>query len=201
MDTALEGLIDKIKKEGVLEAKKSSEEILSSAKKKAEEILASAKEEAQEIKDRAETQAEKVKISTQSVLTQAVRDTLLLVKEKITAELDKILKEETDKALTPEFTAGLISKIVDNWAQDKEQVEVLASEREKENLKNLLLAKLKDKIRDKIVIKAGRDISKGFRIGVEGGEVYYDFSGGAIAEILKELVNPLVRKILNGADV
>jgi len=200
MDTALESLIDKIKKEGVLEAKKSSEEIISSAKKKAEEILSLAKREAQGIKAKAEVEAEKVKRNTQSVLNQAVRDTLLLVKEKITAELDKILKEETDKALTPEFTAGLISRVVDNWASDKEQLEVLASEGERENLKNLLLAKLKDKARDKLVIKAGRDISKGFRIGVKGGEVYYDFSGEAIAEILKELVNPLVKKILDGAD-
>lgn len=200
METALESLIEKIKKEGVLEAKKSSEEILASAKKKAEEILVSAEKEAEEIKAKAETQAEKVKANTQSVLRQSVRDTLLLVKERIIAEIDKILKEETDKALTPEFTAGLISKITENWAPDKEQLEVLVPEGEKETLKNMLLAKLKDKVRDELVIKAGRDISKGFRIGVKGGEVYYDFSGGAIAEILKELVNPLVKKILDSAD-
>ena len=201
METSLEGLIEKIKKDGVLEAKKSSEEIISSANKKAKEIISLAKKEAERINAQAESEAEKVKTNTQAVLNQAVRDALLLVKERITAELDKILKGEVTKTLTPEFTAGLISRIAENWAPDKEQLEVLVSEEERESLKNLILGKLKDKAKDNLVIKAGRDISRGFRIGVKGDEVYYDFSGEAIAEILKELVNPLVKKILDGADV
>ena len=100
--------------------------------------------------------------------------------------------------MSPEFTAQLIAKIVDKWAFEREEeLEVLLGKDDAEQLKNHLLKMIKKEARDKLIINVGRNINQGFRIGVRGEETYYDFSEEAVAEILKELVNPKIKDILN----
>ncbi|MCK4689263.1 MAG: DivIVA domain-containing protein, partial [Candidatus Marinimicrobia bacterium] len=103
MDIKLENLIEKIKTEGVEEAKKSSKEILENAKHEASSILKKAHKDADNIIEEAQKSAGKIKTNAESALRQAERDTVLVTKEKITKLFDRVFKKEVTKTLSPEF--------------------------------------------------------------------------------------------------
>ena len=48
-----------------------------------------------------------------------------------------------------------------------------------------------------VTLKVSPDVANGFRIGVKGSDVYYDFSDDAIAAVLKSLINPNLKAILD----
>ena len=62
-----------------------------------------------------------------------------------------------------------------------------------------LIRALED-LKETIVLSAGTRTSRGFRIGIEGESVYYDFTEGAIAEALRECISPRLREILDPTD-
>ena len=196
MDVKLENLIEKIKKEGVEEAQKTSEEIISEAKKEATSIIADAKKEADKIIEDAKHEAAKFQAHGEFALQQAARDTLLLVKNKLIALFDRVFKKEISKALTPDFVKELIGTIVEQWAQDS-KTEILVSSEDKEKIQTLLFSSLKDELKNSVTIRVSDRISKGFRIGLKGEDVYYDFTDESIIDCLKEFVNPSLKEILD----
>jgi len=199
MDVTLESLIEKIKKDGVTEAKAQAEQIIQEAKKQAGQIINEAKAQAEQIISAAKVEAGKFKDNAQAAIRQAARDTILTVKEEIIKTFDKIIKDEVTRSLNPELTAQLITKIVDKWSPDEnDQIEVLAADDDVDKLKDLFIEKVREKAKDKLVISTGSNINKGFRIGIKGEDVYYDFSEEAVIEVFKELINPKIKNILDG---
>ncbi|RKY86561.1 hypothetical protein DRP98_00045 [candidate division KSB1 bacterium] len=196
MEVKLENLIEKIKKEGVEQAQKTSEEIINDAKQKAASIIDDAKQQANKIIEEAKQKATKLQRQGESALQQASRDTLLLVKERLIALFDKVFKKEISNALSPDFTQQLIKTIVEQWARDS-QKEILVSKEDKEKIQELLFSSLKEELKNSIIIKVSDRISKGFRIGIKGEDVYYDFTDESITECLKEFVSPSLKEILN----
>ena len=198
MDATLESLIDKIKKDGVAKAKSEAQEIINSARSKAQEIIDKAREESERIVAKAGDESEKLEKNARSAIRQAARDAVLMAKEELVKIFDRVIKNEVRKSLSPEFTAQLIAKIVDKWSLAKEeQLEVLAAKEDIEKIKNVLLAKIKEEARGGLIINVGSSVNKGFRIGIKGEEVYYDFSEEAVIEAFKELINPQIKEILN----
>jgi len=198
MDATLESLIDKIRKDGVAKAKSEAQEIINNAKSKAQEIIDKAKDESERIIAKAGGESKKLEKNAQAAIRQAARDTVLMVKEELVKIFDRVIKNEVRKSLNPEFTAQLITKMVDKWSLAKEeQLEVLAAKEDVEKIKNTLLAKIKEEAKGKLVINVASSINKGFRIGIKGEEVYYDFSEEAIVEVFKELINPQIKEILD----
>ncbi|RKY77890.1 hypothetical protein DRQ00_06210, partial [candidate division KSB1 bacterium] len=85
---------------------------------------------------------------------------------------------------------------VEQWARDS-QKEILVSKEDKEKIQELLFSSLKEELKNSIIIKVSDRISKGFRIGIKGEDVYYDFTDESITECLKEFVSPSLKEILN----
>ena len=92
MDIKLESLIERIKQDGIEEAKKTSEEIIESAKKEALKIINKAEQEAEKIVNSAKEETEKLKDNASAVVKQAGRDLMLAVKEQLGQLFDKIVK-------------------------------------------------------------------------------------------------------------
>ena len=46
-------------------------------------------------------------------------------------------------------------------------------------------------------MKASPDFTHGFRIGLKGKDVYYDFSDESIAEMLRAALNPRLKEIVD----
>ena len=198
MDVKLESLIAKIKQDGIEEAKKTSQSIIKKAKLEAEAIVKEAEAKAKRIEEKAKASAAKLKSNSEDSLKQASRDLVLALKEELIALFDRILKQRCGEALSAEFMAGLITKIIDKWSPRKSVAwEVLVSKDDKERLEKALIASLKKDAKATIEVKVSKAIDKGFRIGIKGEDLHYDFTDQSILEALKEFLNPSLTAILD----
>jgi V/A-type H+-transporting ATPase subunit E len=198
MDAKLDSLIAKIKKDGVEVAQKAAQDIISQAKNQAQGIIAEAENKAKNIEEQSKIQAQKLQTNTEKALNQAARDLVLLLKEKITELFDQALKNKVSQELDPDFLKDLILKIVDKWLEAKDQsLEIVVNPKDKKKLEALLVDELGKKAQDKIEIGLNKAIDNGFRIGVKGKDLYYDFTDQTILESLKEFLNPAISKIVD----
>lgn len=198
MEVKLEGLIEKIKKEGIAAAQLRAEEIEQTARAQAQKIIEEAQQEAARFVADAQHQADKIKANATAALTQAARDLSLTVKEELVNIFDRILKAGVDEALDAEFLKTLLLKVVDNWSPAKDVVlEVYVSEADKRKLTDSVFAEFKKKAKNNIEIKANRSIDQGFRIGVKGQALYYDFTDESILAVLKKFLNPALAAVLH----
>ncbi|HDZ77272.1 MAG TPA: hypothetical protein ENH41_04225 [Candidatus Omnitrophica bacterium] len=198
MEVKLESLIAKIKKDGVEEAKKAADKIIQDACCEAVSIIDEAKRKAEEQLEGSRKSLEKLKNNTENSLRQAARDLVLVLKQEITTLFDNILKRKVADELDVEFVKELIVRIIDNWAQKKDvALEALVNKVDKKKLEDLLLSQFKSQVKDIVEIKIAKSIDRGFRIGIKGEDVYYDFTDESILESLKEFLNPQIVKILD----
>lgn len=199
MEVKLEDLIEKIRKDGIEETKKASEEMIKNAKEEASKIINNARDKATKLMEEAKQETTQFKKNAEAALNRAGRDLILSLREQLIGLFDNILKCQLSEVLTPEFLKELIVKIVDNWSPDKGlSLEVLVSAQDKQRLEELLFSHFREAAKDTIVIKTSNNIDKGFRIGIKGEDVHYDFSDEGILESLKEFLNPAISRVLNG---
>lgn len=196
MDVKIDNIIEKLRKEGVEGAQKESDGILAKANKQASDIVAKAEKEAEKIRSQAKKEAESFQENSKVAIQQSARDGELLLKERIQALFDQVFKAEVDEAMTPEFIQSLIVKLTEQWSKEDE-VEITISKSDQKQLENHLLAGLKKKAAGEITLKASPDMAHGFRIGLKGKDVYYDFSDETIAEMLRAALNPRLKEILD----
>lgn len=196
MDVKLDSLIEKIRKEGIEEAQQSSEQILKDAKKKASSIADQAKKDADKLIEDGKRQVEQFRANAEADLKQATRNAELLLKEKITALFDNVFKRKVSETMTDEFLQKMILNITGAWGKDA-KAEIVLSEADQKKLESVLFAGLKEDVKKNITIRASNDVSKGFRIGLKDEQVFYDFSDEAVAQVLKTLINPRLKEILD----
>ena len=196
MDVKLDDLINQIKSEGVEEAQKEADQIVKDAREKANSIVKEAEEDAEKIKQDAEKEAEKIKSNGESALKQAERDTILTTKEKLTELFDNVFKDLINEVLDTKVVADLIQKIVEQLGKDKEY-EFDVSDDEVKKLRKAVFAKSKSKLKDSVTIKADKNVSAGFKIGLKGEDIFYDLTDEGIAEFLTTFLNPSIREILS----
>lgn len=195
MNVKLDSLIEKIKADGVDAAKKQAEDIIDAANKNADEIIKKAKDKADQYQKNAETEAASYQKNAEIAIQQAARDTVLVLKEKITAILEQALLMDVDKTLDKDFLKDLIVKVVDVWAKDGD-VEVLVNGVDVEALMVELKSALGKNVKGTIDVKLDRKISNGFRIGKKGDNLFYDFTDESILEALRIFLNPKLAEIL-----
>ncbi len=199
MDVKLESLIEKIKKEGVQEAEAKAGQIIKEARDKGEKIVKQAQEEAKTVKEKGQQDAEKFSKNAEESLKQAARNLVLSVRERLTAIFENILKQELRAALGPDELAKILENIINKWSKEKEKgLEVLASEKDKGKIEKILVEKFKEKAKNKIEIKSSKSVKKGFQIGIQGQDCYYDFSDDGIIEALSVFLNPLISSLISG---
>ena len=195
MNVKLDSLIEKIKADGVDAAKKQAEEIIATANKDADEIIKKAKDKAAQYEKNAESEAKSYQKNAEIAIKQAARDTVLVLKEKITAILEQALLTDIDKTMNKDFLKDLIVKIAGVWAKDGD-VEVLVNGVDIDALMAELKSALGNSVKSTIEVKLDRKISKGFRIGKKGDNLFYDFTDESILEALRIFLNPKLAEIL-----
>jgi V/A-type H+/Na+-transporting ATPase subunit E len=199
MDVKLDSLIEKIRTEAVEEGKKKAEEIIASGKREASTVVEEAKREAERLIAEAERSASDFRRNSESAVQQAARDVELQLRERIIALFDRALKVKVNEAMKPEFLKDVILKVASDLSSEKGVTVVLKAE-EIDGLKKLLQAATKEQLRQPVVLRAGSMTGGGFRIGVEGEDVYYDFTDDSIAETLRSFLNPALKDILDGKN-
>lgn len=197
MDVKLDGLIAKLKQEGVEGAQKAADEILAKAKVDAEALTQKAKKAAEAREKEAEAKALQFQRNAELAVKQAGRDAELLLKERITALFDRVFKHEVGTAMDAEFLKGLILEIVQSWGKE-EGVQVEVNEAQAKQLEAVLMAGVKKEMKAGVTLKPSTDLAAGFRIGLKGEDLYYDFSDASVAELLRAFLNQRINTIMAG---
>jgi V/A-type H+-transporting ATPase subunit E len=195
MNVKLDSLIEKIKADGVDAANKQAEEIVAAAKKQAEDIVKKAKENAEQFSVKAEAEADAFRKNAEIAINQAARDTVLVLKEKITKMLDQALLADVDAAMDKKFLQDLIVNIAEVWAKDGD-VSVLANGVDVDALTAQLKAALNKSIKNTVEVKLDKKITHGFRIGKKDENLFYDFTDESVLEALRVFLNPKLAEIL-----
>lgn len=195
MSVKLDSLIEKIKKDGVDAAKKESNKILIETRKKADNMIKEAQQEAEKARKQAEKDAEAYQKNAETAIQQAARDTVLVLKEKITEMFERVLMSDVDATLDKDLLKELILLLAKNWSAN-EDIEVLVNKIDPDELKKQLKKSLSANIKGDIEIRLDRKIEHGFRIGKKGSNLYYDFSDESILEALRVFVNPKLAELL-----
>jgi len=195
MDIKLDGLIEKIKQDGIVEAQRSAAEIIKKAEANAQEIISNAKQSAEKITAEGQQNAAKLQANAEAAVRQAARDTVLVTKENLQKLFDRVFRKEIAKTLSPEFMKDLIVNMVKS-ATAETRFEFVVAENDVEKLKTLVLAATRDSLKEPVTFRVDRGIAAGFRVARNGEEVYYDFTDQSITEVLQEFLNPAIRTLI-----
>ncbi len=201
MEVQLQELIDRIKKDGVDAAEAEAEAIITTASEKAEKTVADAKAEAEKILLNAKAENERMVSSAEDAIRQAARNTLISFRESVTRELNAILGESISSAFSGDALTQLILKAVEGWAKnpEAEDLSVILNSEDLDKLQGTLTAALKERISKGVTLKASDSFDGGFRIAVNNGSAYYDYSAEAVSDMLSCYLSPKITELLKEA--
>lgn len=201
MEVQLQELIEQIKNDGVVAAEAEAKSIIDAAKADALRIVADARAEADKIIANAKAETERMTKSSEDAIRQAGRNLLISFRESVTRELNIIAGENVAAVYSSESLAQLIINIVECWANkpDAEDIAVVLNSKELERLEKTLLAAFKEKALKGITLKANDNFDGGFRISVNNGSAYYDYSTEAVVDMLSNYLSPKVTELLKEA--
>ncbi len=201
MDTHVEELIDRIKKDGVAAAETSASEKIAQAQKEADKIILNAKEEAEKILRQAKEETARLEKASEDAIKQAGRNILLSFRDSITKELSAIVSKEIADSYSKETLARLVPEVVKEWVKNDgaEDVSVLLNEKDLKAAEADIKAALKAEIAKGLTLKTDNSISSGFRVGVKDGAAFYDYSAEAVADLFSSYLNPRVAALMKEA--
>lgn len=198
MDFQLQELIDKIKKDGVSSAEAAAAQITADAEKKAASIVEEAQKKSDDMIKNARAEIARLEKASEDAVTQACRNMLITFRDSLIAELDSLIQSEAAKAYSSDLMKTLIPETVKAWSKnaDASELSVILSEKDLKSLENELKAALKAEIAKGLEIKLDSALSAGFRIGVNNGAAFYDYSAESVADLFSAYLNPRVAAIM-----
>ena len=201
MDFQLQELIDKIKKDGVSSAEASSAKIIAEAERKAASIIDEAQKKSDDMLKNARAEIARLEKASDDAVKQASRNMLISFRDSLTKELDAFIQAESAKAYSKDLLSNLIPETVKAWAKnsDASELSVLLSEKDLKALEGELKAALKAEIAKGLELKSDKSLTAGFRIGVNNGAAFYDYSAEAVAELFAAYLNPRVAALMKEA--
>ena len=201
MEVQLHELIEQIKNDGVAAAEAEANTIVDAAKADAEKLIADAQAQADKILAVAKAETERMTKSSEDAIRQAGRNLLISFRESVSRELETIVGENVAAVYSSDAFAELIISIVENWANkpDAEDIAVILNTQDLNKLEEILLSALKEKMLNGITLKANDNFDGGFRIAVNNGSAYYDYSAEAVVDMLSNYLSPKVTELLKEA--
>ena len=190
------------KKDGVDAAENEAKSIISAAKSHAEKIVADAQAEADKILLNAKNENDRIVKSSEDAIRQAGRNLLISFRESVARELEAIVGENVTEVYSSEALSQLIINAVDSWTSnpDAEDISVLLNSEKLNLLETTLLAGLKDRLHKGVVLKASDSFDGGFRIAVNNGSAYYDYSADTVVNMLSNYLSPKVTELMKEAE-
>ena len=205
MPTNIESFVKTLESEGVDAGRKAARKIEADAKKQADKIIAEGKTEAERIISEAETEAQKIKARMDSSLELAARDAILMLREKLSRQLDVLLKWNVEKALNDEETlATVLREVIPAYVKadtgKKLNAEINVSKDLKSRLIESTLRELAHSIKEKNVqVDVRYNLAKsGFEYKIEGSTV--EVSTEAVTALLVEMIDPDLQQFLEKTD-
>ncbi len=202
MEIQLQELIAQIKKDGVNAAETEAASIVESARAEADRIVAEAKAEADKILQDAKAQNERMVRVSEDSIRQAGRNLLISFRESVTRELNAIVGEQVKAVYSSDALSALIVQVAETWAKNAEveDVSILIGSKDLAVLEEGLRSALKAKLLTGVTLKANDNFDGGFRIAVNNGRAYYDYSAEAVTQMLSTYLSPKVTTLMKEAE-
>lgn len=202
MDTQVEELIDRIKRDGVAAAENSASKTISEAQKEAEKIISNAKAEADKIIRQAKDETERLQKSGEDAIKQAGRNLLIAFRDSIQKELSTLVNDEVSSVYSKDMLVKLVPEVIKEWVKNTsaEDVSVLLNEKDLKQVEDGLKAALKAEISKGLTLGVDNSVAAGFRIGVKDGAAFYDYSADSVAELFSSYLNPRIAKLMKEAS-
>ncbi|MCR5172419.1 MAG: V-type ATP synthase subunit E [Treponema sp.] len=202
MDTQVEELIDRIKRDGVAAAENSASQKISEAQKEAEKIISNAKAEADKIIKQAKDETERLQKSGEDAIKQAGRNLLIAFRDSLQNELSAIVNNEVSSVYSKDMLVKLVPEVIKEWVKNNsaEDVSVLLNEKDLKQVEDGLKAALKGEISKGLTLGTDNSVAAGFRIGVKDGAAFYDYSADSVAELFSSYLNPRIAKLMKEAS-
>ena len=201
MPTNIESFVKTLESEGVDAGKKAAQKIEAEAKEKAEQIISEAKETANQIIAEAQAEAEKVQARMKSSLELATRDGILLLREKLSQQLEIILKVNVEKALNDEETlVHVLREVIPASAKAHTKTEMNLSNALKSRLLETTLRELARSLKNEDVqMDVSHRLAKsGFEYKIEGSTV--EVSTDSVTSLLAEMIDPELQQFLSKTE-
>lgn len=204
MPKNIESFVKTLESEGVDAGKRAAEKIEADAREQAEKIIAEGKATAEQIIAEAKADAEKVKARMNSSLELATRDAIFMLREKLSRQLNTLLKWNVDKALSDEDTlASILREVIPAYAKADAEKELTTEINIPKDLKSKLLdgavRELINSLKDKnIQVDVRQNMAKaGFEYKIEGSTV--EVSTESVTALLAEMIDPELQQFLEKA--
>ena len=184
----LQGLLEKINRDGVEKADAEGRKIVEDARAKADVIVKEALAAAEKSKSESERASAAYAERAAETIRQSARDIVIGVKDAVTALLVNLLAKDVDKALADEKTAvGIVAEAIKDLTGPGEI-------RCGEKLASALKAQLADL--KSFTVATDTTLGAGFTVKTDGGRVEHTFTGETIASELAKRLRPDLAKLL-----
>ena len=184
----LQGLLEKINRDGVEKANAEVVRIVGDAKAKADALVKAAESAAAQTKAAAEKAAADYQARAAETVKQAARDVVLGVRESVTRLLEGLLAKDVEAALADDAVAiGLVAAAIRDLTGPGE---VVAGAKLAAALKAQAAA-LKD-----FTLVTDEALGTGFSVRLDGGRVEHAYTGEVIAAELAKRLRPDLAALL-----
>ena len=203
MSSDLQGLIDRIRKEGVEKAESEAGDLLAEARRQAGIILRQAENDARVMRERARAEAAAFEEQGRQTLGKAARDLIMMVQQAIERSLAAVIHRKVADAMEPDLLRDLIPRVVEAYLKredDEGGVDLLISEEDQSRVVEYFLGSFRSAIDAGLEVRADRGVVRGFKVALDGENVRHDFTAAAIAEAMAAMVRPRLAEILRQAS-
>ena len=202
MEIQLQELIDQIKKDGVDAAEAEARAIVEEAERKAKAIIADAEQKAEKLIADAKAENKRNVKASEDSIRQAGRNLLISFRESVSRELKAIVGENVSSVYSSEALAGVIVNAVEAWAKNSssDDITVFMNTADLKKLEDNIWSMLKERMNSGVTLKANDNFDGGFRIAVNDGGAYYDYSSEAVVDMLSNYLSPKVTELLKAAE-
>ncbi|MCX6364360.1 MAG: hypothetical protein NTW58_09395 [Actinobacteria bacterium] len=193
MEEQLQGLLDRIRHEGVERAEAEAASIIDEAQERARRVVAEAESEAAGLRRGAEADAAASRERGEKALEQAGRDFLLTLQKRIEAILRETLRDTLATALTPDVVVEMLVHLAEAYAghdMNESRVDVLLSPEDRERVAAIVMEKYRNLVNQGLILRADEKLDKGFKVSFVDDKLYHDFSLSALAEALAPVLKP-----------
>ena len=202
MEIQQQELINQSKKDGVEAAETQAEAILDAAKAEADKIISAAKLEADKLIANAKAENEKTVRSGEDAIRQAGRNLLISFRESVSRELNAVAGDNVAAIYSSDALTELIVSAIEAWTAKPEadDISVLLNSADLARFEDAILAQLKTKMLNGVTLKANDNFDGGFRIAVNNGAVYYDYSAESVTDMLSGYLGAKITALLKEAE-
>jgi len=202
MTEELQGLLDRIQKDGVDKAQAEANRILADAREKAAGIVAQAEADAATRRSEADRAAALAEERSRRAIEQAARDVILSIGESLSGALREIVRQETNPILAGDSLAALIHRAIESCAArvgESASLSVILAPEDHEKLGQALLARFGKALKHGLEIRGDASVVRGFRVSVVNENVEHDFAQDAVVDALCQIVRPRLAGIIRAA--